>query len=310
MPDVPSWIRLLFILPYIVLRYRADWLHTQYVAPPIITRRCFVTIHDILYERYPQYFPLLFVLRSKLLIRFSARHARHIFTVSAFSKKEIMSTYSIDEEKISVIPNGVSLDRFTPGTDNSALLQRFGLSSKRYILTVGRLEPRKNLVGLLRAYRRIGSEALPLVIIGQKDFGYREAFDLLEDPWFAEKVKVFSNLNDGELPILYRNALMFVYPSWAEGFGMPPLEAMASGIPVIVSNSTALPEVVGDAGILIDPKDIKGICSAIETLEKNDEYRKILIEKGLRQAASFSWDTSAVRLGNVYRKNPKFSPLS
>jgi glycosyltransferase involved in cell wall biosynthesis len=245
---------------------------------------------------------LLFVLRSKLLIRYSARHAKHVFTVSAYSKKEIISIYSVDEEKISIVPNGVSSDRFYPGTDNSALLSRIGLKPKCYILNVGRLEPRKNLVGLLRAYQLVGAKAIPLVVIGQKDFGYHEAFNLLEDPWLSENVKVISDLADDELPVLYRNALMFVYPSWAEGFGLPPLEAMASGVPVVVSKSTALPEVVGDAGISIDPEDIQGISSAIKALEKNDIYRGELIEKGLRQAASFSWDAAVIRLEDVYRK--------
>ncbi len=292
--------RLLWQLPRLRRRYALDILHTQYVMPPWPARGNAVTIHDILFERYPRFFTRLFVLRSRLFIRWSARQADLLFTVSEYSRRELVRCYGIHAPRIEVLHNAVDHTRFHPGTEGESYVRQRGLESRGYLLTVGRIEPRKNHALLLRAYARMSGEVPPLVIVGQRDFSHGPFETALQALPAARQVIVLSDVPDEELPALYRHALAFVYPSLAEGFGMPPLEAMASGTPVLSSASTAIPEVVGDAGLLVDPNDETGLCAALERLCSDAALRERLIAAGLSRAAVFSWDRSAARLGSAY----------
>lgn len=294
--------RLVWELPRLQRRLRLNLLHAQYIIPMPSPSRTMVTIHDVLFESHPQYFTWPFRLRSRLLMRWAAYRSEHVFTVSEFSRHEICRRYGLTQDRISVIPNGVDMRRFAPGAAGAELLARRGLASGGYFLTVGRLEPRKNHLTLLRAHARLGSGAPPLVIVGQRDFGYRDLIEELSRPEVRGRVKVFEDVTDDELPALYRHCLGFVYPSFAEGFGMPPLEAMASGVPVIVADNTALTEVVGDAGLRVGSTDVPALEQALRRLWHDGALRQRLAQAGLRHAQGYSWDIAAECVARAYRR--------
>jgi glycosyltransferase involved in cell wall biosynthesis len=300
MPDVNPIKRLCWQLPMLQRKYRLDILHTQYILPIPCFSVGMVTIHDILFETHPQYFAPLFRLRSKILMRLSALRASHVFTVSEFSRKEMLSRYQIKLGKISVIHNSVDKTRFYSGDEERNIVEERGLIAKGYLLTVGRLEPRKNHVTLLRAYAKINYSTLPLVIIGQPHFGFDEVYQVIEELNLEERVHILSNVKDDELPAFYRHAKLFVYPTWAEGFGMPPLEAMASGVPVISSDSTSIPEVVGAAAVLVSPRDIDALANAIDHLLSDQVFYVDMQQRGLMQVKALHWSAAAEKVRDVY----------
>ena len=293
--------RLCFQLPKMQRKYALDLLHTQYTMPIPSLCPCVVTIHDVLFESHPQYFSWPFRARFKILISRSVQRARHLFTVSQFSKSEIVNRYGVDPGKITVILNAVDTTRFFPGKQSLEILQHQGLRSNEYILTAGRLEPRKNHLTLLRAYTLLGVFAPPLVIVGQPDFGYHQIHREVDRLGMRKRVKFLSDVGDEELPILMRHAALFVYPSWAEGFGIPPLEAMASGVPVICSNTTSLPEVAGNAAFLINPNSIEQLADGIRKILGDADVRRKMRETGLVQARKFSWEIAAQKTLEGYK---------
>ena len=300
MPRANPFKRLCWQLPLLQRKYRLDILHNQYILPIPSFSDGIVSIHDILFESYPQYFTALFKIRSAALIRLSAWRARHIFTISEFSKNEIMSRYGIRREKISIIYCGVDRARFFAGSAGRDIVESRGLASKGYLLSVGRLEPRKNHVTLLRAFAQMRATTLPLVLVGQPHFGFDDVYRVIGDLGLEGRVHIFSDVTDDELPAFYRHATLFVYPTWAEGFGMPLLEAMASGVPVISSDSTSVPEVVGDAAVLINPGDIDALAKAMDQLLSDQDIYRDLQARGLKQAMVFQWATAAETVRAVY----------
>ncbi len=301
MPHANAFVRLGLQLPRLRRSLGLDLVHTQYVIPLQRARGNAVTIHDVLFEPFPQFFGRLFVLRSRTLMRWSARNADLLFTVSDYSRDEIARRYGGRVAGIEVLHNAVDRKIFFPGDADANLVRARGLEPGGYLLTVGRIEPRKNHAALLRAYRLLPGTPPPLVIVGQRDFGYGDFEAELAQMPAGREVHLLSDVGDGELPALYRHAQIFVYPSFAEGFGMPPLEALASGAPVITSDSTAIPEVVGDAGLLIDPTDAKALQASIERLLADPALRAQLVQRGLERANVFTWRRSAETLAAAYR---------
>ncbi|HLH08230.1 MAG TPA: glycosyltransferase family 1 protein [Terriglobales bacterium] len=179
------------------------------------------------------------------------------------------------------------------------MLSAYGLKSKSYILTVGRLEPRKNHVNLLRAYAQLPQPRPKLVIVGQSDFGFEQIFAISKELPQSD-VKFLSAVTDDILSVLYRDAALFVYPTWAEGFGMPVVEAMASGVPVVTSNTTCLPEIGGDAVLLAEPSDSSSIADAIMRLLRDGDLRKKLVTSGLQRAEQFNWNVAAQQVRLAY----------
>jgi glycosyltransferase involved in cell wall biosynthesis len=294
--------RLLLQLPALARKYHLDLLHTQYIAPPFSPCPTAVTVHDVLFESHPRFFTRSFQLRSKILVRSSARKSALVFTVSEFSRQELIRLYNLRSERVTTTENGVDLVRFHPGSEGSDEVRALGLNPGNYLLTVGRLEPRKNHAGLLRAYSKLPGSRPRLAIVGQRDFGYMDIFNLIETLGLKNEVSVFEGVEDSLLPALYRHALAFVYPTWAEGFGMPLLEAMASGVPVLTSTTTALPEVAGDAAIYIQPEDVESITSGLMKAISDADLRAHLVQRGFERTSLFSWDKSASNLVNSYRE--------
>lgn len=301
MSHVGAFRRLAWDLPRLRRHLKLDLLHTQYVMPFVPARGNAVTIHDVLFEPFPQFFSRVFVLRSRLFMRWAAQRADLLFTVSEYSRGEIAQRYGVPEAAIAVLHNAVDRSLFFPGSAGDERVRARGLAPGGYLLTVGRIEPRKNHAGLVRAYARLQGEVPPLVIVGQRDFGHGDFEQAMASLPAGRRVLVLSDVGDEELPALYRHAQIFVYPSFAEGFGMPPLEAMASGVPVITSASTAIPEVVGDAGLLVPPADDGALQAALARLLASADLRRTLAARGLERAEVFQWRKSAEVLAACYR---------
>jgi len=291
------WKRLTYQTAPLVKRYKLDIFHSNYIAPIILTCRSLLTVHDILFETHPQFFTRNEVLRNRLLVKHSVKNATLIHTVSEFSKRALINIYQIPSDRIHIVPNGVDLIRFNPVGHKSAAVRINDLFNiKDYILSVGRLEPRKNHIGLLRAYgivRQRNRNVGPLVLVGQRDFHYQEIFDEVDNLNLRNSVKILESVNNDLLPIIYQAARLFVYPSFAEGFGVPPLEAMACGVPVVTSNTSALPEVVGDAGFLVNPSDPEDIAEAMLEVLSDQELSNNFAVKGRIQAEGLTWDNAA-----------------
>lgn len=302
MPAAGALKRLALDLPALRRSLALDLIHTQYVMPLQPAKGNAVTIHDVLFEPYPEYFGRFFVWRSRLMMRWSARNADLLFTVSSYSRREISARYGVPAERIVVTNNAVDRASFFPGHAGEDLVRARGLESGGYLLTVGRIEPRKNHATLLKAYRALPGTPPPLVIVGQRDFGYGAFETEMASMPKDRRVVVLSDIGDGELPALYRHAQIFVYPSFAEGFGMPPLEALASGVPVITSASTAIPEVVSEAGLLVDPEDPLALQHALEQLLASATLRAELAQRGLERADQFTWKAAAENLAGAYRE--------
>ncbi|MFT3802101.1 MAG: glycosyltransferase family 1 protein [Burkholderiaceae bacterium] len=306
MPGTSSAARLLWQLPRLVRRHRVDLLHMQYVLPFAVACPCVVTIHDVLFRSHPACFPPLHRTQLRYLVGHATRRARRILTVSDYSRRSLREFYGVDAHRIGVTPNAVDRHRFTPVAADprvdEAVLARHGLRAGDYYVSVGRLEPRKNYPVLLAALRRLGPDAPRLAIVGQRDFGYRRLFADAAALASAGKVVFLESVGDDELPILYRHAIGLAYPSRAEGFGMPLLEAMACGIPVIASDTTAIAEIVADAGIRVDPDDAGAWARQMRRLRDDRRLAATLVDAGLRRLDGYSWEASAEVLAGCYRE--------
>lgn len=264
-----------------------------------------VTVHDLSILRNPETHPSYRVAMLKKRIGESAQRADCVITDSEYVRHEVMEAFGLPEDRVVAVLLAAA-ESFSPVVDDDlcAGLSVYGLQPGKYVLSVGTLEPRKNLVTAIQAYARLPEPVrreFPLVIVGMKgwcmeDFD-RQVGTMVE----AGQIRRLGYVPDEKLSALYSGARVFVYPSIYEGFGLPPLEAMACGAPVIVSNRSSLPEVVGDAGIQIDALDTDALTEAIRRVIENDELCATLGRKGLERAAGFSWKKCAEEMAAVYR---------
>jgi glycosyltransferase involved in cell wall biosynthesis len=238
----------------------------------------------------------------------SARQAAQVIALSRHGRDDIIETYGVEPEKVSVIPLAAAA-HFQPVLNEQELQrvrQTYGIEGD-YILSVGAIQPRKNLSRLVAAYSRlrpIGPKGnLPkLVLVGKCGWLYDETLRSIKELETSDSVVLTGYVPESDLPALYSGALAFVYPSYFEGFGLPPLEAMQCGTPVIVGNRTSLPEVVGDAGMLVDPFDVDDITAAIVKVISDSDFREQLRVKGLERASIFNWQKTARETLTIYRK--------
>jgi glycosyltransferase involved in cell wall biosynthesis len=266
-----------------------------------------VTIHDLWLERFPRYSTKFLGQRlSSFKTKRTARRARKVVTVSEFSAGELRELYGIPAEHIAVIPNGVA-DDFFPCRDEgamAALRDRIGLSSDRYILFIGGADPRKNHRVFLEAAssvrEKLGGRTLLLVGSPTHPFGsYEETAKVLG---LAAQTRCPGRLPMADLRLLYSYTDLFVFPSLYEGFGLPVLEAMACGAPVVTSRTTALGEVAGDAAVLIDPTDARELGEAMVTMLENESLRSSLKAKGFDRVKRYTWDRAAAETLTLYRE--------
>ncbi len=265
------------------------------------TRPTIITVHDIAYVRFPNLLNKSRQIYKKNILRISIERADIIIADSFSTKRDIIKYYGVKEEKIKVVHLGVER-RFRPISDVEEYRLRNNLPSKM-ILNVGTLEPRKNVVTLIKAFKKLrekGCKDYKLAIAGEKGWLYRQIFKEASLGNIEQEILFLGVVSDDDLPMLYNCADVFVYPSLYEGFGLPPLEAMACGIPVITSNTSSLPEVVGDAGIMVDPTDPDSLCEAMLNVLTNKEMRRRMSSKGLKRSKLFSWEKSAKEILEIY----------
>jgi glycosyltransferase involved in cell wall biosynthesis len=266
-----------------------------HVLPIVHPRRSVVTVHDLGYLYYPEAHRLLDRLYLDLSTRYNARAATHLIADSSATQRDLIERYGTKPDKITVIYPGYDKATFQPVRDEEAIeavKAKYDIAGD-YILFVGTLQPRKNLTRLIEAYWKLEAGSWKLVIAGKKGWLYEEIFQQVERLGLAGRVVFTDYVPEGDLPTLLSGARLFVFPSLYEGFGLPVLEAMACGTPVVCSNTSSLPEVAGDAAVLVDPLDVKGLAMAMERVLSDEELRAGLIEHGFEQARKFSWERCA-----------------
>lgn len=307
LPHTPI-VRIPLTLSAELRRNPVDVLHVQFTAPPFVPCPLVVSIHDLSFEHLPQTFKRRSRMQLRLTVRRSARRAARILALSESTRQDIIKTYGIPAERVTTIPLAAAA-HFAPVTDEKELERvrhTYGITED-YILAVGSIQPRKNLTRLVFAYSRLRDERrgvkLPkLVLVGKKAWLYGETLRAIEQSGVGNQILVTDYVSEADLPALYSGALCFVYPSYFEGFGLPPLEAMKCGTPVIVGDRTSLPEVVDDAALMVNPFDEAEILSALKSLIDNSDLRDKLRVKGLKRANDFNWLDTARRTLEVYKQ--------
>ncbi len=284
---------------------RLDVLHSpDFVPPRFGTHFKIITVHDLNFLHSPQFQTPDSLRYYAGNIRAAVREADHILTVSQSAANDLYNLLGVPAEKITIQPEGVSPEfRPLPTQEIRAVRERLGLPST-YLLFVGTFEPRKNLPGLLNAYHALLSrlpDAPSLVIVGRRGWLYDSIFSSAEALGLGNQLHWVEDVTPADLPAVYNGAVALILPSFYEGFGLPPLEAMACGVPTIVSNRGSLPEVVGDAGVLIDPDDYDSICDGLYRILTDSVLREQCRRRGLARAATYTWQRTAEIALTVYR---------
>lgn len=307
LPHTPL-IRIPLTLAAELRKRPVDVLHVQFTAPPFSPCPVVVSVHDLSFEHLPQTFNRRSRTQLRLTVRHSVKKAARILTLSEHTRRDMIETYGTSPERITAIP--LAAPSYFGRVREERELQRvrhiYGIEGD-YILCVSSIQPRKNLPRLVRAYESLrnkrGPGKLPkLVLVGKCAWLYDETLRSIEEGRMKDSIILTGYVPQSDLPALYSGSICFVYPSYFEGFGLPPLEAMKCGTPVIAGNRTSLPEVVGDAGILVDPFDVNAIAAAIERLVDDPDLRQQLSVKGVARSRLFDWNETARRTLNIYEQ--------
>jgi len=305
-PSANYSLREQFHVPWVLMREKPDVFHApHYVLPVGVRCRSVVTIHDCIHLMFPQYLPNRAAYAyARAAMWSAARHSARILTVSEASKRDILRFFGVPPDKISVVYNAID-ERFwvEPSAETVAnVRERFQLDHG-FVLYAGTIKPHKNLVRLIEAFaalRRDAFEDLKLLIIGDEISKLPALRRAVHSHKLHKHVRFLGFVPDDTLAVLYRLAGVFVFPSLYEGFGLPPLEAMASGTPVVTSNISSLPEVVGDAALLVDPYDVSSIVNGVRRVLTDPALATDLRKKGLLRAREFSWERSVSRTHDIY----------
>jgi glycosyltransferase involved in cell wall biosynthesis len=292
---------------------RVEWLvgfdvlfAPNFVPPPTRTKRLVITVHDVAFRLFPETAPHS-TLRWLTRLDHALRQAARIIVVSEHTKRDLLEHYRVSEGRVVVIPNGVDASAFrdVADTDVDAARRQLGIGGP-YLLFLGGIEPRKNLPAVVRAFSRLSHDVQPmLVIAGWRTEWNPEGWNELQHALgevpaaIRSRIQVAGYVPEERKAALLAGAEALVYPSRYEGFGLQVLEAMAADTPVLTSNASALPEVAGDAAVLVDPTDVDSIADGMENLLRDDELRKDLRERGRARAERFSWEETARRTVEV-----------
>ena len=293
-------------VPWVLSRVKPDVFHApHYVLPPAVRCRSVVTIHDCIHLMFPQYLPNRAAYAYAKASMWSAAHRSHrILTVSEASKRDILHFFNVPPDKITVVYNAID-ERFRvapPEEDIARVRERYQLQH-RFVLYAGNIKPHKNLVRTIEAFaelRKGDFDDLKLLIIGDEISKLPALRRAVHTCKLHKHVRFLGYLPDETLAVLYRLAAVFVFPSLYEGFGLPPLEAMASGTPVVTSNVSSLPEVAGGAAVLVDPYSVDSIVDGIRRVLTSPELANELRAKGIARAREFSWEQSVARTRDLY----------
>lgn len=291
-------------LPFDIVKTKANIIHYPNFNIPILNFMPFVaTIHDIYYYLHPEACPSKAAyLYARLMLKAAARFSKKIITVSQFSRNEIIKHLNVKTEKVVVIYNGVG-EIYKPISDPIRFKEardRYNIKDA-YIFYAGIHQPRKNLINLIRAYSMLRNKKdFQLALGGKIDPRRGEIYHIVNELGLNERVLFLGEVPEGDLPVLYSMASLFVFPSLYEGFGLPPLEAMACGAPVVASDAASLPEIVGDAAIMVDPKDINLLAYNMERVLSSNSLQAELKERGFKRAKLFNWQNTAKETLKIY----------
>ncbi|OGO05762.1 MAG: hypothetical protein A2Y73_07290 [Chloroflexi bacterium RBG_13_56_8] len=295
------------VQPWETYRQKLDLLHVPMNVGPIIAScPIVVTVHDLSFYHYPELFRPLQRVYQQVFTRRTVSRAAGVIAVSHSTRDDLIRMLGVPEDKVTVIHNGVG-DEMYP-IENLEKVNAFRHQRqlpKEMILFLGTIEPRKNLVSLLEAYailRKKRDFNHQLVIAGARGWYYEKIYDTVERLGLRNEVLFPGYVPSDELALWYNAASLFVYPSLYEGFGLPPLEAMACGTPVIVSNVSSLPEVVGEAGLTVDPRDPSALANAISHVLRDAQLRRKLREAGLVRTKEYSWRATALQTAQLYHR--------
>jgi glycosyltransferase involved in cell wall biosynthesis len=302
---VNPYLRLGYDLPRRVAQDRPNLLHVQYTAPIQCSAPIVVSVHDVSYLEHPEYFTAFRAIQLRLTVRRTVRSAACVLTPSDFSKRRILEAYQLEEEKVVVLPNGVS-SAFHPVSREAArrtLPASLNIPGP-FILTVGDLQPRKNHLGLIHAFEELlrTYSQLPhhLVIVGKETWYAPAVRAAAKKSFVHDRIHFTGFVDDDQLHRLYGACDLMVYPSFYEGFGLPILEAMACGRAVACSNTSAMPEVADSAAILFDPYSQHDIVTSMRDLLLNPELRMRMERLGTQRASLFNWEGTAARTLDLY----------
>lgn len=314
--DVPwyGW-REQCVLPTILARYKLDLVHFPHFNVPILYRKRFVvTVHDLILLHYPtlratRLHPFYYWIKFwvyRIVLRRALSNSAHVFSVSHFTKRDILKRFPISEQKITVVQEaGSNLSRFEGlkrakhDSDIHDILRKYGILQP-YILYVGNAYPHKNLERLLEGFWIMQEPHVQLVLVGKTDFFYDELRSKIGDK--QKNNIIFTGfVPDEDLDMLYRQAMVYVFPSLYEGFGLPPLEAMERGVPVVSSHAASMPEILGSAARYFDPQDSGDIARVLTEVIEDSALRHKMKQKGYERARVFSWRESAQTTHDVYR---------
>jgi len=284
--------------------YRPNLFHATNFVADICDIPLVVTVHDLSFLRYPEKLPKERIQWLSEGLPRTLSGASRVIAVSSFTKKELISLLGVNDEKIDVVYHGVN-SNFRPRNKKrlAAKLKEFELEPDGYILSVGTIEPRKNISRLIRAYELLPDPVrarYPLVVSGMRGWKDETISNLMERLARKGELRILGYTSDSNLPFVYAGAALFVYPSVYEGFGLPPLEAMACGVPVVISNRTSLPEIAETAGVLIDPYDVESLSITVQSLLNDKVKREQMAILGMQQAKKFTWESCAERTFSIY----------
>jgi glycosyltransferase involved in cell wall biosynthesis len=303
-PSHHRWERLALSLE--IARLRLDLLHSpDFIPPSFGSARSVITIHDLNFIHYPQFLTRESNRFYNRQLRWAVSKADHILADSRATMEDLIALVQVPREKVTVVHLAADA-QFVPAARHvvTRTLAKYGMQPG-YLLYVGTLEPRKNVVGLLEAYRLLvdeGATAGHLVLVGKKGWLYEDIFRQVKALKLSERVHFLHRVPDTDLPPLYSGAAVFVLPSFYEGFGLPALEAMACGAPVVVADRASLPEVVGEAGLLVDPDDPQELADTLARVLGDSELAAAMSVMGQERAATFSWERTARETLRVYRR--------